>query len=386
MWQLLNNGKEPANYLTSVKKTDLKYFFQKESLSLEKFREKKRKCFFKFFYALQVIFLFLFPVKAFSVDLIAEAAKTGTVIYWDPLAESGLLEKNGHQISFHAGDNVAILDNRRLILIEPLSVKDGILTASQKFMLQAEKFFQTETDGTSFRIGAVIVDPGHGGKDPGAIGTFSSNGKKITVREKDITLAVGKMLYSHLKAGYPDKEIFLTRSSDKFLSLGERTDIANSINLKENEAAVYISIHANASLDKKASGYEVWYLRPEYRRTVLTSDDDQDKSLFTVLNSMMEEEYTTESILIAKFIMDGLQAQVGNKSMARGIKADEWFVVRNAKMPSVLSEIGFVTNENEARLLNDKEYLKKIANGIYNGLSAFIIHFERSRGFTKTNE
>ncbi|MDY2925374.1 MAG: N-acetylmuramoyl-L-alanine amidase, partial [Treponema sp.] len=231
MWQLLNNGKEPANYLTSVKKTDLKYFFQKESLSLEKFREKKRKCFFKFFYALQVIFLFLFPVKAFSVDLIAEAAKTGTVIYWDPLAESGLLEKNGHQISFHAGDNVAILDNRRLILIEPLSVKDGILTASQKFMLQAEKFFQTETDGTSFRIGAVIVDPGHGGKDPGAIGTFTSNGKKITVREKDITLAVGKMLYSHLKTGYPDKEIFLTRSSDKFLSLGERTDIANSINL-----------------------------------------------------------------------------------------------------------------------------------------------------------
>ena len=322
----------------------------------------------------------------YSADLLQEASKSGMVLYYDPLSGSGVLEKNGHQISFRAGDNIALLDNRKLVLIDPVAIRDGKLEASQKFLNQTEDFFKTETDGSSFKIGAVIIDPGHGGKDPGAMGTFNVNGKKITVREKDVTLSVGKMLYSHLKAGYPDKKIYLTRSSDKFLSLSERTEIANSIELKENEAAIYISIHANASLDKKASGYEVWYLRPDYRRTVLSADKSQDSSLFTVLNSMMEEEFTTESILIAKFVMDGLQAQINGKSTARGIKADEWFVVRNAKMPSVLSEIGFVTNEKEALLLNDTEYLKKIANGIYNGLSAFIVHFERSRGFTKGND
>ena len=147
--------------------------------------------------------------------------------------------------------------------------------------------------------------------------------------------------------------------------------------------SLYVSIHANASLNKASSGYEVWYLSPGYRRTVLDkSAAEGDKTLFPILNSMMEEEYTTESILIAKFIMDGMGAQIGNVSKARGIKAEEWFVVRNANMPSVLIEVGFVTNEKEALNLNNDAYLQKISLGIYNGINAFVTHFERSRGFT----
>ena len=106
--------------------------------------------------------------------------------------------------------------------------------------------------------------------------------------------------------------------------------------------------------------------------------------LFKILNEMMEEEYTTESILIAKFIMDGLNLQIGSKTVSRGIKAEEWFVVKNSKMPSVLVELGFLTNYDEACNLNDKAYLQKSALGIYNGISAFVTHFERSRGFTGT--
>ena len=106
------------------------------------------------------------------------------------------------------------------------------------------------------------------------------------------------------------------------------------------------------------------------------------QELENILNSMMEEEYTTESVLIAKFIMDGLQTQIGNKSKSRGIKAEEWFVVRNTNMPSVLIEVGFLTNQDEAMNLNSDFYLQKTALGIYNGVSAFVTHFERSRGFT----
>ena len=184
-------------------------------------------------------------------------------------------------------------------------------------------------------------------------------------------------------AFYPEKQIIMTRYGDTFPQLSERTEIANNVKLGQNEAILYVSIHANASLNKASSGYEVWYLSPGYRRTVLDkSAAEGDKTLFPILNSMMEEEYTTESILIAKFIMDGMGAQIGNVSKARGIKAEEWFVVRNANMPSVLIEVGFVTNEKEALNLNNDAYLQKISLGIYNGINAFVTHFERSRGFT----
>jgi len=328
--------------------------------------------------------LLLLPLYASAADLLQESAKTGTAVYWDTLSGTGLLEKNGHQISFRAGDSIILLDNRKLAITDAPLLDNGVLTVTQKFLDQTDQFFRTESSGVSFRVGAIIVDPGHGGKDPGAMQEQVINGKKVMVREKDITLAVGKLLYDRLKAGYPDKKILLTRSTDVFLSLGQRTEIANSVPLKEHEAVIYISVHVNASLDKKASGYEVWYLTPDYRRTVLDkkSDASQDKTLFPILNSMMEEEYTTESILIAKFVMDGLQSQVGTQSMPRGIKAEEWFVVRNANMPSVLVELGFLTNQKEAALLCDSEYLKKSSLGIYNGLSAFVTHFERSRGFT----
>ena len=174
----------------------------------------------------------------------------------------------------------------------------------------------------------------------------------------------------------------MTRSTDVYLKLEERTDIANSVELKENEAILYISIHVNSSLDQSASGYEVWYLSPGYRRQVLDKQVSDDINVQSILNDMLEEEYTTESILIAKLVLDGIGTQVGALSKSRGMKEEEWFVVRNSKMPSILVETGFLSNAEEAKLLMDDEYLKKLAIGMYNGLQAFVTHFERSRGFT----
>lgn len=329
--------------------------------------------------------LLLLPLYAETqgaVNLLEAAENSGAVVYWDSLSGSGLLEKNGHLISFHVGDNLVLQDFKLLALSDAPELRNGTVVVSQKFIDDAERFFKTETNDASYKIGAILIDPGHGGKDPGAMDTHTINGKKVTVREKDVNLSVGKMLYSRLKAAYPDKQILMTRSTDVFISLAQRTEIANSVKLKADEAILYISVHVNASLDKKASGYEVWYLSPGYRRTVLDKDATDDKALFDIMNAMTEEEYTTESILIAKFIIDGMQAQVGTLSAARGIKAEEWFVVRNSNMPAVLVELGFLTNEKEAALLADNAYLQKASLGIYNGLAAFVTHFERSRGFT----
>ena len=104
------------------------------------------------------------------------------------------------------------------------------------------------------------------------------------------------------------------------------------------------------------------------------------EEIIPILNSMMEEEFTTESILIAKSILDGLEAEIGDLSPNRGLKAESWFVVRNARMPSVLIELGFVTNEKEARLLDDAAALQKYATGIYNGIVNFVSYFESIGG------
>ncbi len=335
------------------------------------------------FVAIFSIVSVLFAVN--DISLMDTAKKEGITLYWDSLSETGMLEKNGHQITFRKDESIVMLDNVRFELTDAPELKNNKIYVSKKFMNDADQMFK-ENNSTMFKVGAILVDAGHGGKDPGALKTYKINGKVVTIQEKDVNLKVAKLLGERLKTAYPDKQIILTRNKDVFLTLQERTEIANNVKVKEDEAVLFISIHVNSSLNKTSSGYEVWYLSPGYRRTVLDKSSTDDKSLFPILNSMLEEEYTTESIMIAKFIMDGLQSQIGNESKARGIKAEEWFVVKNSNMPSVLIELGFVSNEKEALLLNNDTYLKKAALGIYNGIAAFITHFERSKGFTSANE
>ena len=158
--------------------------------------------------------------------------------------------------------------------------------------------------------------------------------------------------------------------------------MANSVEMAPNEAIIYVSIHANSSFNKNAKGFEVWYLNPEYRRTLVDSGKPggPDQEIAPILNAMLEEEFTTESIILARDIMSGLQSGIGSDSPNRGIRADEWFVVRNARMPSVLIEAGFVTNPEEGRLLTRDDYLLRVADGVYNGLVDFVSYFESMRG------
>lgn len=337
----------------------------------------------RFIFALILNIFFFSAFSQASINLVNKAKESGFTLYWDSLSQAGLLEKNGHQLSFSLDKEIIVLDSVLLKISDAPRLKDNQLYVTQKFYDDAAAFLNQKSENP-FKVGAILIDAGHGGKDPGAAKTYKISGKNVTIQEKDINLKVAKMLYERLKTYYPEKQIILTRSTDVFLSLSQRTDIANSVKVGENEAILFISIHVNSSLNKSSSGYEVWYLSPGYRRSVLdkTSMESDEQNLYPILNSMLEEEYTTESIMIAKFIMDGLQSQIGKESKARGIKAEEWFVVKNSNMPSVLVELGFVSNEKEALLLNDDKYLKKATLGIYNGLSAFISHFERSQGFT----
>jgi len=319
--------------------------------------------------------------------------RLGAALYWDPLSRRGEFVLNNHRLAFIAleeGVNVelpftAISDGNALLSVPAPRLYGGELRFDDAFIEAVAATFERNhvDDASRFRIAAIVVDPGHGGKDTGAVSSQIIDGKKVELVEKDLVLEVAKDLYSRLGAAYPDKKIVLSRTGDTYPTLEDRVAFAHSIKLADNEAVIFVSVHANASFNKKARGFEVWYLSPEYRRTVIDKKKySESAEVIPILNAMMEEEYTTESVMIAKSILSRLDEKIGTKSPSRGVKAEEWFVVRNARMPSVLVEIGFVTNQEDATLLSDPAYLQNISEAIYTGIADYVSVFERSGGFT----
>jgi len=339
-----------------------------------------------------------------SVDEVKQ--KLDLDVYWEPLTEELLLSKGELTASLSLDSQIVFYSNKLFSSFSTtLKKEEGTLMISQasfdalsiffnkiertfditakptEDVVKAEKYTKPQIDDMiGYRVGAILIDPGHGGRDAGCVGSYVENGKTHIVYEKNIALTVSLDLYNRLRKTYPDKKIMLTRNGDYYPTLPERVKKANSIKVKDNESVLYISIHANASLNNRAQGFEVWYLPPEYRRNVIEKTDET-KEIHTILNSMLEEEYTMESILMSKYVLEGLDKQIGYVSRNRGIKEEEYIVVKGVNMPSILVELGFVTNKEEAKRLCDPSYLNKCTTGIYNGLTSFIYQFESSKGF-----
>ncbi|MDR2158772.1 MAG: N-acetylmuramoyl-L-alanine amidase [Treponema sp.] len=312
-----------------------------------------------------------------------------TEFHWDPLFRMGIFTAAGHRAAFETGRSgetgLLMIDGREILDVPvPWLDRKGLVFPEKFLVSMKDSFSRIQRDEESrFHIAAIIVDPGHGGKDSGAVGNFTVDGKTLRPVEKDIVLKVARELHSLLSRNYPGKRIMLTREGDTYPSLEDRVAVANSVPLKDNEAILFISVHANASFNKDARGYEVWYLSPDYRRSVIDRTKYEDSSeVIPILNAMLEEEFTTESIMMARSILRRFGEALGDAIPSRGIKAEEWFVVRNARMPSVLVELGFVTNREDAILMNDEGYLKKAAEALYKGIVDFIMNFEKSGGFT----
>jgi N-acetylmuramoyl-L-alanine amidase len=307
--------------------------------------------------------------------------KTGARLEWDAMRGIGRIRK-GNQVLVIRENSPYLLINYDILrpIRSPERGPRGDIRMSAEdadFLIRQLGLLPSAEN--KLYISTIIIDAGHGGKDSGALGQFTVEGKPIVIKEKDLVLEVSRSLAELLKGRYPDRTVVLTRDSDEYLTLEERTEIANAIELDDREAMIFISIHANASLNSKAEGFEVWYLPPDYRRKLLDPAmlDENAREVAPILNTMLEEEYTVESILRAKNILKGMDEKIGEKHVNRGLKEETWFVVRNAKMPSVLVEIGFVTNRDEALKMREGDHLNDITEGIYNGVCSFIEHFEK---------
>ncbi len=312
-----------------------------------------------------------------TLDQIMSA--TGARLQWDPMREVGALWRGNTRISFRPGGYSALVNGSEQIAVRVSRGDDGGLSFDDDGAQRIIARLRPEVAPEQRRVAAIFIDPGHGGRDPGTIGRHRIDGEMFEIQEKHIVLDVSHRLARLLESAFPDRQIVMSRSDDRFLTLEQRTALANAIPLEHNETVLFVSIHANASLNSRARGVEVWYLTPEFRRRDLIDPARvgvSDPGVLTILNTMREEEFTIESVLLARNILAGLYSEVGAHSPNRGIKQEAWYVVREARMPSVLVELGFVTNQEEALNLADDAYLQRLAHGIYNGILNFVAGFE----------
>jgi len=240
-------------------------------------------------------------------------------------------------------------------------------------------------------VSFIVIDPGHGGKDPGAVG-------KAGLKEKNITLKIALYLEKKLKKKLSGVRVLLTRSNDRFIELSQRTDIANGL-LRKNENGIFISIHVNSSLSNRISGYETFFLSPnptneEARNTAALENnvvilEEKSKSanksyedVDYIEAMMITTQIQKESSALAKSIQAGMAKHIRSFG-PRGVKKADFYVLRGVLMPAVLVEIGFITNKKEARYLNRSSHQEVIADGIAEGIELFVKRYNRLLKITR---
>ena len=254
-----------------------------------------------------------------------------------------------------------------------------LLVSIHNKFLKNEKSVEEEIEKWKFNV--IVLDAGHGGKDPGAIGL---NG----VREKDINLAVVKELGALIKKNMKDIEVAYTRDDDSFVELYKRGKIAN-----EKKGNLFISVHCNSTAKRPttANGFEVYLLRPgrtkeaidiaEFENSVITYEDDptrykqlNDENF--ILVSMAHASNMRYSETFADMLNNEWIKQVDLPS--RGIKQAGFYVLVGASMPGILIETGFITNKNDVKYLNSRNGQKEIAKAIFSSILKYKNYYDTS--------
>jgi N-acetylmuramoyl-L-alanine amidase len=219
------------------------------------------------------------------------------------------------------------------------------------------------------KIRRIVVDPGHGGKDPGAVGPGG-------LQEKDVVLAIGLSLARKLREELGIDAV-MTRSTDVFIELQERTAIANQVG-----ADLFVSVHANASLNRNASGIETYYLnlaKTEKAAQLAARENgtslEKVSLLQAVLFDLMANYKLNDSAHLADEVQRALFKKISGKYPSTrnlGVKQGPFYVLVGATMPSILVESAFISNQQEEGRLADQQFQEQTAEGILDGISAYI--------------
>lgn len=243
--------------------------------------------------------------------------------------------------------------------------------------------FRPESFGEADRVQKVIIDAGHGGKDPGNLGT-----RRYRTTEKDVALAVAQQTADKIKAMYPDVEVVLTRNSDRFLELYERTAIAN-----REKGDLFISIHCDAAENKSAFGSTTYVMGKNHddenqvalreNSVILMEDNYQEKyegfdprkpESFIAL-TLYQYAFQNQSIEFAQTVQNAFKNDVGRRD--RGVRQQPLYVTSRCSMPSVLIELGFTTHSEEEDYLHSAAGQDALSTAIARSFGAYKVRRER---------
>src|SRR5579863_216282 len=228
----------------------------------------------------------------------------------------------------------------------------------------------TLTRALGLKIGRIVIDAGHGGHDTGTIGPTGLMEKDLCL---DVALRLGKIIQQRL----PGADIVYTRSDDTFIPLEERTNIAN-----QAKADLFISIHANSSQDHAARGVETYYLNLKGSAEAMevaarenASSDQGVHDLEDLVKKIARNEKIDESKEFAEDIQDSLSKRIQKSARTvknRGVRKAPFVVLIGADMPSILTEISFLSNPADEQLLKKPEQRQRVAEGLYQGMASYL--------------
>ena len=227
----------------------------------------------------------------------------------------------------------------------------------------------TLTRMLGLKVGRVVVDPGHGGHDTGAIGPGG-------LREKDLVLSIARRLKPLLEERL-ETQVILTRDDDRFIPLEERTAIAN-----QHRADLFISIHGNSSRGRRATGAETFYLnfaKTASEQDVATRENAASQrtvgELEDLLRQIAKGDYNAESRKLAGVVQTSLFSGIKKHRrpfLNRGVKTAPFIVLMGASMPSILTEVGFISNPAEEKFLTTSENRQKVAEALFEGVKQYL--------------
>lgn len=297
---------------------------------------------------------------------------------YDTFTRVAVLKKGSNRINLKVGDDLVLVNQRAIILNHPIDIYEGAVAVPVRFKEQIiDVLFRAEPLSTqkasvfpiSKKIKKVVIDAGHGGNDPGAIG-------RTGLREKDVNLDIAKRLALLLKS--EGVNVLLSRSTDKFIPLSRRVEITNGA-----KADLFISIHSNANRTRSMNGFEVYYVAASLNdaKRALTAAKSANLNLEgasfagnslelkAMLWDMIYAYDRAESIQLAKNICRSVGSNMNVRVI--GVKDARYEVLRGSRIPAVLVEVGFVSNYNEERMLKNGFYRQKIAESIMDGVSDY---------------
>ena len=306
-----------------------------------------------------------YPLKDFC-------AHFGVEWDYDSIARQVILNKRALEVKLLIESSVVLVNGSPLDMGQEVLTRNGIVYLPLSFKEKvADRFYrealpEPPAAAVSRRIKRIVIDAGHGGRDPGAIG-------KSGLREKDVNLDIARRLANLLES--KGISAILTRSSDKFIPLEARADIANKA-----DADLFISLHSNAARSRKLNGFEVYYITDKI--------DDSSRALNSARNGdlniespsfygnslnikaalwdMLYTESRGRSISLAQSICQSAQRNMGLRIL--GVKGARFVVLKGSHVPAVLVEMGFLSHPTEERCLRNGFYRQQLAEAISAGI------------------